>query len=113
MNKAYQDDRRPYGELEVLLQCDGIEFIGTGDTGLLLGLANWRFVTVLDCAFVSDPIDRGTEPSLVGISSTLRPFQVFRGINQSCRFEVEVVGVLHRNKFKKEKKRKRKRKEKC
>ena len=31
MNNAYQGDRRPYGELEVFVQCD--EFIGGGDTG--------------------------------------------------------------------------------
>ena len=113
MNKAYQGDRRPYGELEVLLQCDGIEFIGTGDTGLHLALATWQFVPVLDCAFVSDPIDRGTELSLGGIRSTpLLLFQVFRGINKPCRFEVEVIGELHRNKFKKERKRKKKKKRK-
>ena len=108
MNKAYQGDRRPYGELEVLVQYDGIEFIGAGDTGLHRDLRNWLCDPVLDCIFVSDPIDLGTEPSLVGSSSTLRLFKVFRGINGPCSFEVEVIGVLHRNKLGKERKRKEK-----
>ena len=108
MNKAYQGDRRPYGELEVLVQCDGIEFFGAGDTGLHWALDIWLYDPILGCVFVSDPIDRGTEPCLVRSSSTLRLFRVFRSINKPCRFEVEVIGVLHRNIFGKERKRKEK-----
>ena len=106
MNKAYQGERRPHGELEVLLQCGASLFTEAGDTGyfFLRALGISLCDPVLDCVFVSD--------LLVGSNGTHRDFKVFRGINKPCGFEVEVIGVLHRNKFKKEKKRKEKKKEK-
>ena len=82
MNKAYQGDRRPYGELEVLVQCDGIEFIGGGDTGRV--------------GSSSSP------PLVIGAG----------GIKVPCSNEVEVLGVLHRNNLKKKKEKKKRKKEK-
>jgi hypothetical protein len=51
MNEAYQGDRRPCGELEGLVQCDGIQFFGTGDTDLHRALGSRLRV---GCVFLVD-----------------------------------------------------------
>ena len=90
---TYQRERGPRGELEGLVQCDGVELIGTRD-------ADHRALGDRLCVrlvFRVDLLGRGLALVLVGRRvGLLLDVVVGMRINRAGDVEVEVVGFLRR-----------------